>query len=40
MKKITILSTLFVGVLAWAQGIKFEDSNLPLSWLKQKKKTN
>jgi hypothetical protein len=27
MKKIAILSTLFIGALAWAQGIKFENGN-------------
>ena len=37
MKKITILSTLFIGVLAWAQGIKFEDSNFASILAKAKK---
>ncbi|WP_278379856.1 thioredoxin family protein [Chryseobacterium arthrosphaerae] len=37
MKKITILSTLFIGVLAWAQGIKFEDGNFASILAKAKK---
>ncbi len=37
MKKITILSTLFIGILAWAQGIKFEDSNFASILAKAKK---
>lgn len=37
MKKITILSTLFIGVFAWAQGIKFEDSNFASILAKAKK---
>ncbi len=40
MKKITILSTLFIGVFAWAQGIKFEDSNFASILAKAKKRTN
>lgn len=37
MKKITILSTLFIGILAWAQGIKFEDGNFASILAKAKK---
>ncbi|AZA84651.1 thiol:disulfide interchange protein [Chryseobacterium lactis] len=37
MKKIAILSSLFIGVLAWAQGIKFEDSNFASILAKAKK---
>jgi len=37
MKKIAILSSLFIGVLSWAQGIKFEDSNFASILAKAKK---
>ncbi|SDJ17296.1 Thioredoxin-like domain-containing protein [Chryseobacterium jejuense] len=37
MKKIVILSTLFIGALAWAQGIKFEDGNFASILAKAKK---
>lgn len=37
MKKIAILSSIFIGVLAWAQGIKFEDSNFASILAKAKK---
>lgn len=37
MKKIAILSSLFIGVLSWAQGIKFEDSNFAAILAKAKK---
>ncbi|MDR2238245.1 MAG: thioredoxin family protein [Chryseobacterium sp.] len=37
MKKIAILSSLFIGVLSWAQGIKFEDSNFAAVLAKAKK---
>ncbi|ROI06525.1 thioredoxin family protein [Chryseobacterium sp. G0240] len=37
MKKITIFSSLFIGVLALAQGIKFEDSNFATILAKAKK---
>ncbi|WP_454046979.1 thioredoxin family protein [Chryseobacterium sp. Marseille-Q8038] len=37
MKKIAILSSIFIGALAWAQGIKFEDSNFASILAKAKK---
>ncbi|MDN3692041.1 thioredoxin family protein [Chryseobacterium tructae] len=37
MKKIVILSTLFIGTLAWAQGIKFEEGNFASILAKAKK---
>lgn len=37
MKKIVILSTLFIGAFAWAQGIKFEDGNFASILAKAKK---
>lgn len=37
MKKIAILSALFIGVLAWAQGIKFEEGNFTSILAKAKK---
>lgn len=37
MKKIAILSTLFIGALAWAQGIKFEEGNFASILAKAKK---
>ncbi|MDR3023409.1 thioredoxin fold domain-containing protein [Chryseobacterium sp.] len=37
MKKIAILSSIFIGVLAWAQGIKFEDGNFASILAKAKK---
>lgn len=37
MKKIVILSTLFIGALAWAQGIKFEEGNFASILAKAKK---
>ncbi|MFP3592901.1 thioredoxin family protein [Chryseobacterium sp. SIMBA_038] len=37
MKKLAILSSLFIGVLAFAQGIKFEDSNFATILAKAKK---
>ncbi len=37
MKKIAILSTLFIAALAWAQGIKFEDGNFASILAKAKK---
>lgn len=37
MKKIAILSSLFIGVLAWAQGIKFEEGNFASILAKAKK---
>lgn len=37
MKKIAILTSLFIGVLSWAQGIKFEDSNFAAILAKAKK---
>ncbi|WET51108.1 thioredoxin family protein [Chryseobacterium indologenes] len=37
MKKILILSTLFIGAWAWAQGIKFEDGNFASILAKAKK---
>ncbi|CAI8760859.1 thioredoxin family protein [Chryseobacterium sp. IT-36CA2] len=37
MKKIAILSSIFIGVLTWAQGIKFEDSNFASILAKAKK---
>ncbi|MGH1518181.1 thioredoxin family protein [Chryseobacterium sp. JK1] len=37
MKKIAILSTLFIGAFAWAQGIKFEDGNFASIVAKAKK---
>nr|WP_315029691.1 thioredoxin family protein [uncultured Chryseobacterium sp.] len=37
MKKIAILSSLFIGALAWAQGIKFEDTNFASILAKAKK---
>ncbi|WP_185146796.1 thioredoxin family protein [Chryseobacterium sp. CH21] len=36
-EKIAILSSIFIGVLAWAQGIKFEDSNFASILAKAKK---
>ncbi|SIS55721.1 Thioredoxin [Chryseobacterium ureilyticum] len=37
MKKLTILSALFIGVFAWAQGIKFEEGNFASILAKAKK---
>ncbi|WP_330747191.1 thioredoxin family protein [Chryseobacterium sp. CP-77] len=37
MKKIAILSSIFIGVLAWAQGIKFEEGNFASILAKAKK---
>lgn len=37
MKKLTIFSSLFIGVLAFAQGIKFEDTNFATILAKAKK---
>ncbi|MGV2450238.1 UNVERIFIED_CONTAM: thioredoxin family protein [Ralstonia mannitolilytica] len=37
MKKIAILSSIFIGVLAWAQGIKFEEDNFASILAKAKK---
>lgn len=37
MKKIAILSSIFIGVLAWAQGIKFEEGNFASVLAKAKK---
>lgn len=37
MKKIAILSSLFIGVLAWAQGIKFDEGNFASILAKAKK---
>lgn len=37
MKKLAIISSLFIGILAFAQGIKFEDSNFAAILAKAKK---
>lgn len=37
MKKLAILSSLFIGVLAWAQGIKFDEGNFASILAKAKK---
>ncbi|MGE8431032.1 thioredoxin family protein [Chryseobacterium joostei] len=37
MKKLAILSSLFIGALAWAQGIKFEEGNFASILAKAKK---
>lgn len=37
MKKLAILSSLFIGALAWAQGIKFEEGNFASVLAKAKK---
>lgn len=37
MKKIAILSSIFIGILAWAQGIKFEEGNFASILAKAKK---
>lgn len=37
MKKIMLISALFIGAFAWAQGIKFEDSNFAAIVAKAKK---
>ncbi|WP_374462299.1 thioredoxin family protein [Chryseobacterium sp.] len=37
MKKIAILSSIFIGALAWAQGIKFEEGNFASILAKAKK---
>ncbi|MDQ0782562.1 thioredoxin domain-containing protein [Chryseobacterium sp. W4I1] len=37
MKKLAIFSSLFIAALAWAQGIKFEDSNFATILAKAKK---
>ncbi|MDQ1854970.1 thioredoxin family protein [Chryseobacterium sp. WLY505] len=37
MKKIAILSSIFIGALAWAQGIKFEEGNFASVMAKAKK---
>ncbi len=38
MKKIAILSSLFIGAIAFAQGIKFEDGNFASILAKAKKR--
>ncbi|WP_262706609.1 hypothetical protein [Chryseobacterium carnipullorum] len=40
MKKLTLFSSLFIGALALAQGIKFEDSNFATILAKAKKRIN
>lgn len=38
MKKLSIFSALFIGALAFAQGIKFEDTNFSTILAKAKKR--
>ncbi|WP_262913045.1 hypothetical protein [Chryseobacterium sp. MEBOG07] len=38
MKKIAILSSIFIGALVWAQGIKFEEGKFATILAKAKKK--
>ncbi|CEJ71549.1 hypothetical protein BN1195_03898 [Chryseobacterium oranimense G311] len=40
MKKLAIFSSLFIGALALAQGIKFEDSNFSAILQKPKRRIN